>query len=100
MRSLIDDLRAEGLRFHEDGPAPSQGPLAGKTLVLTGTLPEWSREQATERIMAAGGKVTGSVSGKTDYVVAGDSAGSKLEKAERLGVAVLDEDGLRALLGE
>ena len=99
MRSLIEDLRAQGLRFHEDGPAPSQGPLAGRTLVLTGTLPEWSREQATERIMAAGGKVTGSVSGKTDFVVAGDSAGSKLEKAERLGVAVLDEAGLRELLG-
>jgi DNA ligase (NAD+) len=100
MRALIEDLRSQGLRFREDGPAPSQGPLAGKTLVLTGTLPEWSREQATERIMAAGGRVTGSVSSKTDFVVAGDSAGSKLEKAERLGVAVLDEAGLRELLGE
>ena len=98
MRSLIADLRSLGLRFHEEGPPPSQGPLAGRTLVLTGTLPEWSREQATERIMAAGGRVTGSVSGKTDFVVAGDSAGSKLEKAERLGVKVLDEAGLRELL--
>ena len=59
--------------------------------MLTGTLPQWSREQATERIMAAGGRVTGSVSKKTDYLVAGESAGSKLEKAQRLGVAVLDE---------
>lgn len=99
MRALIADLRELGLRFHEDGPAPSQGPLAGKTLVLTGGLPSLSREQATERILAAGGRVTGSVSKKTDYVIAGESAGSKLEKAERLGVPVLDEAGLLALLG-
>jgi DNA ligase (NAD+) len=98
MRSLIADLRELGLCFHEAGPPPSQGPLAGKTLVLTGSLPELSREQATERILAAGGRVTGSVSKKTDYVLAGESPGSKLEKAERLGVAVLDEAGLRALL--
>jgi DNA ligase (NAD+) len=99
MRSLITDLREIGLQFSEAGPLPSEGPLAGKTLVLTGSLPEWSREQATERIMAAGGRVTGSVSKKTDYVVAGASPGSKLEKAERLGVAVLDEPGLLVLLG-
>jgi DNA ligase (NAD+) len=68
--------------------------------VLTGTLPEWSREQATEQIMAAGGRVTGSVSKKTDFLVAGESAGSKLQKAERLEVPVLDEAGLRALLGQ
>ena len=73
----------------------------GRTLVLTGTLPDLTREQATERILAAGGRVTGSVSGKTDYLVAGDGAGgSKLEKAERLGVAVLDEAGLLALLDQ
>ncbi len=98
MLALIEDLRALGLRLREAGPLPSEGPLAGKTLVLTGTLPDWSREQATERITAAGGRVTGSVSKKTDYVVAGESAGSKREKAERLGVHVLDEDGLRELL--
>jgi DNA ligase (NAD+) len=98
MRSLIADLRGLGLRFHEEGPPPSQGPLAGKTLVLTGTLPELSRETATQRILAAGGRVTGLVSKRTDYVVAGGSAGSKLEKAERLGVAVLDEAGLLGLL--
>jgi DNA ligase (NAD+) len=90
MRALIEDLRELGLRFREEGRAPSEGPLAGKTFVLTGTLPDWSREQATERIMAAGGRVTGSVSKNTDYVVAGDSPGSKLQKAERLGVDVLD----------
>jgi DNA ligase (NAD+) len=100
MRRLIAELRAEGLCFHEDGPLPSEGPLAGQTLVLTGTLPQWSREQATERISAAGGRVTGSVSKKTDYLVAGETPGSKLEKAERLGVAVLDEAGLRELLGD
>ncbi|HEX4466904.1 MAG TPA: NAD-dependent DNA ligase LigA [Solirubrobacteraceae bacterium] len=99
MRALIGDLKELGLRFEEDGPPPSEGPLAGKTLVLTGTLPEWSRETATERITAAGGRVTGSVSSKTDFLVAGESAGAKLEKAERLKVAVLDEAGLRALLG-
>jgi DNA ligase (NAD+) len=96
---LIEELRATGLRFHEEGPPPSEGPLAGKTLVLTGTLPELSREQATEQILAAGGRVTGSVSKKTDYLVAGESPGSKLQKAERLEVAVLDEAGLRRLLG-
>jgi DNA ligase (NAD+) len=98
MGALIDDLRKLGLQFAEDGPAPSEGPLNGKTLVLTGTLPEWSREQATERIMATGGRVTTSISKKTDYLVAGESAGSKLQKAERLEVPVLDEAGLRKLL--
>jgi DNA ligase (NAD+) len=98
MRELIEALRRAGLRLAEEGPPPSEGPLAGRTLVLTGTLPDWSREQATERIMAAGGRVTGSVSKKTDYLVAGATPGTKLEKAERLGVAVLDEAGLRALL--
>jgi DNA ligase (NAD+) len=100
MQALINDLRDEGLQFAEDGPAPSEGPLNGKTLVLTGTLPQWSREQATEQIMAAGGRVTSSVSKKTDYLVAGESAGSKLAKAERLDVPVLDEAGLRGLLSD
>jgi DNA ligase (NAD+) len=99
MQSLIGELREIGLRFHEEGPPPSEGPLAGRMLVLTGSLPDWSREEATQRIIAAGGRVTGSVSKNTDYVVAGESPGSKLEKAERLDVPVLDEAGLRALLG-
>jgi DNA ligase (NAD+) len=74
--------------------------LAGKTFVLTGTLPRLTREEATEMIEARGGKVTGSVSGATDYVVAGAEAGSKLEKANKLGIAVLDEEGLRRILRE
>jgi DNA ligase (NAD+) len=98
MRELIERLRAAGLQFAQAGPPPGEGPLAGKTFVLTGTLPALTREAATELIMAAGGKVTSSVSKKTDYVVAGESPGSKLEKAERLGVAVLDEGGLEALV--
>ena len=98
MRALIADLRALGLRLEEEGPPPGEGPLAGKTVVLTGTLPTLTREQATERILAAGGRVTTSVSRRTDYVVAGEAAGSKLEKAERLRVPVLDEAGLEMLL--
>jgi DNA ligase (NAD+) len=97
MRELIADLRERGLRFEEEGPPPGEGPLAGKTLVLTGTLPNLTREQATEMIVAAGGKVTGSVSRKTSYLVAGESPGSKLASAERLGVPVLDEEGFRGL---
>jgi len=100
MRKLIDDLRELGLCFHEDGPPPSEGPLAGSALVLTGSLPQLSREAATQLILAAGGRVTSSVSKNTSYVVAGDSPGSKLEKAERLGVPVPDEAGLLALLGD
>ena len=96
---ILARLRESGL----DMTAPkrvraTQGPLQGKTLVLTGTLPNLTREEATELIVAAGGKVTGSVSKKTGYVVAGTEAGSKLARAEELGVPVLDEDGLRELL--
>jgi DNA ligase (NAD+) len=99
MEKLIADLRERGLQFEQEGPPPGEGPLAGRTLVLTGTLPELTREQATERIVAAGGRVTGSVSRKTDWLVAGESAGSKLTQAEKLGVAVLDEAGLLEMLG-
>jgi len=98
LRALVEDLRGVGLRLEEEGPPPGEGPLAGQTFVLTGTLPDLTREEATEAINRAGGKVTSSVSKKTDYVVAGDSPGSKLEKAERLKVAVIDEAGLLELL--
>jgi len=98
MRALIEDLRAVGVSMALEGPPPGEGPLAGKTFVLTGTLPGLTREEATEHIEAAGGRVTSGVSKKTDYVVAGASPGSKLEKAERLSVPVLDEAGLLELL--
>ncbi len=98
-REVVEQLRACGLRWEEGEPSPAaQLPLAGKTFVLTGTLPTLSREQAKEMLEAAGAKVAGSVSKKTDYVVAGEEAGSKLDKARELGITVLDETGLRALL--
>jgi len=102
-REVVEQLRAAGVHWPEhDGTVAELGhrPLLGKTLVLTGTLPTLSRETAKEMIEAAGGKVAGSVSKKTDYVVAGSEAGSKLEKAQSLGVTVLDEAGLQALLAE
>ena len=95
---LIRGLRAAGIRLEEDGPAAGEGHLADKSFVLTGSLPTLTREQATEMILAAGGRVSSSVSKKTDYLIAGEAAGSKLEKAERLAVTVLDEDGLNKLL--
>ena len=87
------------MQFEQEGAPPGEGPLADKTFVLTGSLPTLTREEATERIVAAGGRVTSSVSKKTDFVVAGESPGSKLEKAERLGVEVIDEQRLLGLLG-
>ncbi|MFL6352820.1 MAG: NAD-dependent DNA ligase LigA [Bryobacteraceae bacterium] len=97
-RELIERLRAAGLRFTSPTQAKKQGPLTGLTFVLTGTLPTLTREEAKARIEAAGGKVAGSVSSKTTYVVAGEDAGSKLDKARDLNVRVLDEDGLFAML--
>ena len=99
-REVVEQLRAAGITWPEsDGTADTTPkPLAGKTLVLTGTLPVLTRDEAKDLIEAAGGKVAGSVSKKTHYVVAGAEAGSKLDKARELGVTVLDEDGLRALL--
>ncbi len=97
MVALIDGLRPH-VRMEVEGAPPGEGPLDGKTLVLTGTLPTLTREEATERILAAGGRASTSVSKKTDFLVAGVAAGSKLEKAERLGVPVLDEAGLLAVL--
>ena len=97
MRELIDRLRPY-LRFEQEGPAPGEGALAGRTFVLTGALPNLTREQATERIAAAGGRVTGSVSKKTDWLVAGEGGGSKRANAERLGVAIIDEAALLQLI--
>jgi len=98
-REGIEQLRAAGVTFPEGPPrVAAPGPLTGLTLVLTGTLPTLTRDDAKAMIEAAGGKVAGSVSKKTNYVVAGEDAGSKLATAEKLQVAVLDEQGLRALL--
>ncbi len=99
-RNLIAELKALGLKM--DAPLASTGapgPLSGKTFVLTGTLSTMSREEATEAIQSLGGKVTGSVSKKTDHVVAGADAGSKLAKAATLGISVLDEAAFRKLVG-
>lgn len=98
-REVVEQLRACGVHWPEGEPVASASlPLAGKTVVLTGTLPTLSRDEAKARLEAAGAKVAGSVSKKTHYVIAGAEAGSKLDKARELGVPVLDEDGLRALL--
>jgi DNA ligase (NAD+) len=94
---IVRALQEQGVEPQAEMAAQSTG-LSGKTFVLTGTLPVWSREEASEKIIAAGGKVSGSVSRKTNYVVAGEEAGSKLVKAQELGVTVLDEAGLRKLL--
>ncbi len=98
-REVVEQLRACGVTWEEGEPtAQAPKPLAGKTFVLTGTFPTLSRDQAKDLLEAAGAKVAGSVSKKTDYVVAGAEAGSKLEKAQALGVAVLDEAAMQALL--
>ncbi len=98
-REVIEQLRAAGVTWPEGAPqrAPA-GPLAGVTVVLTGTLPTLARDDAKALIESAGGKVAGSVSAKTHYVVAGADAGSKLAKAESLGIPILDESGLQALV--
>ena len=99
-RDLIAELKGLGLKM--DAPitaAGAPGPLSGKTFVMTGTLGTMSREEATEAIQSRGGKVTGSVSKKTDHVVAGADPGSKLAKAETLGIPVLDESAFRKLVG-
>ena len=100
-REVVEQLRAAGIIWDEhDGESNDDAPkpLAGKTVVLTGTLPTLTRDEAKAMLERAGAKVTGSVSKKTSFVVAGEEAGSKLDKARELGVEVLDEDGLRALL--
>ncbi len=99
-RSVIDQLRRAGIQWKEGVPKVARAVpgVAGKRFVLTGTLPHLSREEAKARIEAAGGKVSGSVSKQTDYVVVGVDPGSKLARAEALGIPLLDEDGLLALL--
>lgn len=98
-REVVEQLRACGVHWTEGEPAArAPQPLSGKTFVITGTLPTLSRDEAKDRVEAAGGKVAGSVSKKTDYVVAGTEAGSKLTKAQELGVAVIDEAALLAML--
>ncbi len=99
-RETLAKLRAHGLRFVEEAPQRAAGPLSGKTFVLTGTLDTLSRVEAGERIAALGGKVGSSVSSRTDYVVAGASPGSKLAKAQKAGVEIVDEQALLAMLGE
>lgn len=98
-REVAEQLRAVGVHWEEGEPAPrALLPLVGKTFVLTGTFPTLKRDEAKDMLEAAGAKVAGSVSKKTDYVVAGEEAGSKLDKARDLGIAVLDEAGMLALL--
>jgi DNA ligase (NAD+) len=98
-RDLIERLRQVGFSFTHVVKKKMVGPLQGKTFVLTGTLPKLTREEAKARIESAGGKITGSVSKKTDYVVAGEEAGSKLDKARALGVKVIDEAELLGMIG-
>ena len=97
---VIRQLRSRGVRWSEHGGTPRQaeGAIAGKTFVLTGTLPSMAREKARELIESAGGKVIGSVSRKTDYVVAGADPGSKHDRALELGITILDQAGLLALV--
>jgi DNA ligase (NAD+) len=98
-RDWVQAMRVAGLNLVEAASRAAVSGIADKTFVLTGTLPSLGRDEARDMIEKAGGKVSGSVSKKTDYVVAGEEAGSKLTKAQELGVTILDEAGLRALLG-
>jgi DNA ligase (NAD+) len=98
-RQLLEKFRAAGLQFEaEKRETAASQPFAGLTFVITGTLPTLSRNDAKALIEEHGGKVTGSVSSKTDYLLAGEAAGSKLDKAQKLGVAILDENQLRDML--
>jgi len=98
--ALVGKLAEKGLRMEADESErrAADGPLQGKTVVLTGTLPKLTREEAAALVKGAGGKVVNSVSKKTDYVVAGESPGSKLAKAESLETEILDEEGLLGLV--
>src|SRR5258707_7707759 len=100
--AMIEKLRAAGVRLtaSADDSKPRSDALAGLTFVLTGTLPNMGRDEAADLIESHGGKVSSSVSKKTSYVVAGEAAGSKLDKAQEFGVKIIDEDGLHALIAE
>ena len=98
-RKVVDNLLKAGIEFERVAKPPPKSGVAGRIFVITGTLPHLTRDEAKEKILQAGGKVTGSVSKKTDYVVAGADPGSKYEKARELGIALLAEDGLVKLLG-
>jgi len=99
-RLVIEDLLAAGVRPQPPAPKKRTGRLQGKTVVVTGTLQDFSRQQAEQAIRAAGGKVSSSVSKKTDYVVVGADPGSKLQKARQLGVEVIDEERFNRILKE
>src|SRR5262249_13994031 len=99
-REIVEKWRAAGVRLAEERVDTGPKPLAGLSIVVTGTLEEFSRDGATEAISALGGKVTSSVSKKTDFVVVGDNPGSKYDKAVSLGVPILDEAGLTVLLAD
>jgi DNA ligase (NAD+) len=99
-REIIAKLRAAGVRVEEETQSSDPTPLAGKTFVITGTLPTMSRERAGELIEKSGGKVTGSVSAKTDYLLVGDSpGGTKYDKARKLNTPMISEDDLKRLIG-
>jgi DNA ligase (NAD+) len=99
-REIVDRWAAAGVRMADEVDHDTPRTLEGLTVVVTGTLPNFSRDEAKEAIITRGGKASGSVSKKTDYVVAGENAGTKLDKAEQLGLRILDEDGFRKLLAE
>ena len=97
-RAIVEKWRAAGVRMADERDTGIEATCAGLTIVVTGSLTGFSRDEAREAIIARGGKAAGSVSKKTSFVVAGDAPGSKYDKAVELGVAILDEDGFRALL--
>ena len=99
-RAIVDKWRSAGVKMADDRDTGIEPTCAGLTIVVTGSLTGFSRDQAKEAIIARGGKAAGSVSKKTSFVVAGDAPGSKYDKAVELGVPVLDEDGFRTLLAE
>jgi DNA ligase (NAD+) len=96
---LLQKLQQAGLEPQQEVVIQQNGPLTGKTLVITGTLSKWSRKEAEEMVEKAGGRAAGSVSKKTDYLLAGENAGSKRDKAEKLGIEILDEATFAQLVG-